>query len=506
MLFNSILILIMRTTRRKFIKYAGAAAVSGLTAGLASYALMPSNSVADSMDSTTIGIGSFEVERYRPPDYLKFLDWLRSVSKPLSGQRIVIAMENEPFPRAMQRINSDFFNFSGILTEYELTPFLQNLSNIRLAVNTKSPTYDIFNIDGSQIATFSDDLIPPQELAELYPELTYPDFDVDGFDSIGWALSSKYPQDLIFSPYEKELNGSVVQWPQDIPIMIHFYRKDLYEKEGLEPARTWDEYYEDIKHFDNPNGGFYGAVSMAFVHPSITFEYLNHLHSFGGKIWEVADDNTLRCVMNSDEAVAALENFVRFARYSDPGSSSYSWDTVASAMANNRAANAIQFADYSSLMDNPNKSQTVGKWGYKLNPAGPAGSFTTFAGAGVGVSKYSRHPKESWLWLQWVSTTGAQVVALQDPLNNSAPNRKAVYDDPIIKQELETGKLQYLKVVKEALSTNRVGTLISHPKWPQAGAIMNSKLHETWRGYITPREAVKTIQDEIDALGPVFTF
>jgi multiple sugar transport system substrate-binding protein len=434
------------------------------------------------------------------------MDWLRSVSKPFEGKKLVAALELEPAPLALQRMDPDFHDHTGTLVGYELTPFIQNLVNTSLAVSTKAPTYDIMNVDGSNLARFKNHLIPPAELAEEYPDFTYQNLDSNDFHRAGLAFSGKYPQDLIFPPYERNMGGSIFMWPQDMPVMIRFYRKDLYEREGITPGRTWDEYFEDVKMFDDPSNGIFGAGSMALAHPSIIFEYLSHLYSFGGKIWEIDDNNRLTCVISSDSAVAALENFVRLKNYSDPASASSTWAELGILMAVGRVANAIQWADYASIVNNPVQSLTPGDWGFTPNPAGPAGSFSSFGGAGVGVSRYSRNPEAAWLWLQWATSFGTQVVSLQDPIHYYTPTRTKVQNDTVISQEIETGRLKYLEVVNDVISTNKMATLVAFSGWQEVRLILGDVLARTWQGSLQPRNALKEAQEKIDRLGPIFQF
>ena len=497
----------MNISRRNFLKYTAASLIAGSATALSSQYLLSSNTSPSGTVTPTPATPRLDdlEKRYKPSEYLDFMEWLQSVSTPYKGKKIVTAFELEPSPLALQRMDPEYVKYTGTNVSFELAPFSQNLLNTGLAISTQAPTYDIMNVDASHLARFKDHLIPPQELAEQYPELTYPKLDAEGFFNSVWSFTAKYPQDLIFPPYEKNLNGQVFEWPQDMPMMIRFYRKDLYESEGITPGRTWDEYLEDLKMFHDPAGNIYGSGSMALSHPSIIFEYLTHLHSFGGKIWD-ADDNGLRCTINSDEAVAALENFIRVKQYSDPTSSGNTWSEVGLIMAVGRVANAIQFADYASVVNNPNQSKTPGKWGYTPTPSGPAGSFSTFAGAGIGVSKYSRNPEASWLWLQYATSLGTQIVAMQDPLHHSAPTRMKAYDDPVIQQAIESGHLEYLKVVKEIISGSHIATLISFPGWPQIRTIISTKIHRCWTGRLTPRQALKEAQEEVDSNGPIFNF
>jgi len=496
----------MKSSRRRFIKYAGASIIGGVATTLAGqYFLSPVKTSQNSTTTSTITKTGELDKRYKPSKYIDFMDWLSSVSKPYAGKKIAAALELEPSPLALQVMQPEFFKYSEINVGYELTPFIQNLVNTSLAVTSQAPTYDIMNVDGSNLGRFANHLIPPQELIDKYPDHTYPKLNLNDFHSAGIAFSGKYPQDLIFQPYEKNLNGTLFELPQDMPVMIRFYRKDLYEKEKITPGKDWNEYLEDLKMFDNPAKGIFGGGSMALSHPSIIFEYLNHLFSFGGKLWEL-EDKGLRCAINSDEAVAALENYLKLKNYSDPASASSSWVELSILMSVGRVSTAINWADYASIMNNPVQSLTPGKWGYTSNPVGPAGSFSTFGGAGVGVSKYSRQPELAWLWLQWATSVGTQIVSLQDPLHYSTPTRLSVYNDSFVKQMIDSGPLSYLRIAQEVLSSKRVATLITFPGWQQVRVILADVLSRTWNGGLTPRQALKDAQENIDKLGPVFQF
>ncbi len=497
----------MAISRRNFLKYATAALIGGSATTLSTQYLLSTSSRSSATDPTPSNMPVVDDldARYKPPEYLELMEWLQDVSKPYKGKKLVTAFELEPSPLGLQRMDPDYFKHTGIDVGYELAPYTQNLLNTTLAISTQAPTYDLINVDNSQLARFKDHLIPPQELAERYPEITFPNLDTDDFFDSAWAFSSKYPQDLIFPPYGKHLDGKVFEWPQDMPMMVRFYRKDLYENAGITPGKTWEEYREDLRMFNDSSAGYFGGASMAFSHISIIFEYLNHLHSFGGKIWEI-DEDGIRCVISSDEAITALENYVQLKQYSDPVSSSSTWAEVGLMMTVGRVVNAIQFADYASTVNNPIQSKTPGKWGYLKTPEGPEGSFSTFAGAGVGVSRYSRNPEAAWLWLQWATSLGTQKMVIQDPLHHSVPTRMKVYNDPVIQQKIETGNLDYLKVIKDIMAESHVATLISFPAWPQIRLILSRSLSQCWSSTLTPREAIKQIQEEIDKVGPVFKF
>jgi hypothetical protein len=86
---------------------------------------------------------------------------------------------------------------------------------------------------------------------------------------------------------------------------------------------------------------------MAGTDVAIVYEYQAHLSSFGGVLWEV-EGTTIIPVMNNDKAIAALENFVRFQPYSDPGSSYFAWEDVFNSVSHRSAATGLLWNGYAN--------------------------------------------------------------------------------------------------------------------------------------------------------------
>src|SRR5579862_1349482 len=66
------------------------------------------------------------------PDYQGFLEWLQSVSGPYRNKSLDISLEAEFGPRALQVIDTDFFNATGIHDNYNIQTYPIQLQDISL--------------------------------------------------------------------------------------------------------------------------------------------------------------------------------------------------------------------------------------------------------------------------------------------------------------------------------------------------------------------------------------
>ena len=108
--------------------------------------------------------------------------------------------------------------------------------------------------------------------------------------------------------------------------------------------------------------------------------------------------------VNSPEAVQALDLYGRLLRnYGPPGAVNYHWYECVSLFVQGKAA---LYTDVNSRLfqfEDPAKSQVVGKVGYAMFPAGPAGRKPTMEAISMAISAKSRKKEAAYLFLQWAA-------------------------------------------------------------------------------------------------------
>lgn len=488
----------MNPSRRRFIKYAALAAAGTAVGAYFGYPyLFTSKQNGGQISSATSTSTTSYIPGNVSPDYAQFLQWLNSVSKPYAGQTINMALQLEPTPLAMQQLAPDFFKATSINDQYDIKPYFLHLSDLSFMVGSGAPTYDAFDVDHQDTGFFKNHIISPSELSDKYPDLTYAKINPNDFQKTAWSLFANYPPSSYAGPSSSSTKD-IFFIPFDMDVMIEYYRTDLFSSMLISPPMTWDEYFQDVKVLNKSQTRF-GTVTQGGPSISVIYEFLNHLSSFGGKLWNY-DGTQLTSALDTQEALSALENYVRLSPYSDPSSPYYSWDDVTRDLLLGVAGTALQFNSFQYFMNDPIRSKVVGLIGYNQSPAGPAGSFSTFGGSGLGVSRYSRHPEAAWLWLQWATSLGAQEAALLNSFH-AYPSRLAAFEDSVVKSALQKSGYEALRVARRVWDANRVATLVAFPKWTQVLDVLSLHLSKAVAGSETPQIALSAAVRQIGSKG-----
>jgi len=486
--------------RRDFLK-AGAIVGAGAAAA-AAYALYGPGGIATSTtqvvssSTTNAGLQQRLADPSVPQEYKDFLTWLQSVSGKYRGTKLNINLQSEPDYRALQSLDIDFYNASGINSQYDLEPYVINLEKTRLAVQTGSPAIDIIDFDSLDIPTFKDNLIPPQTLADTYPEFTYPGFTLSDFLPLPTNLIATYPPVL---PDASTPSGEIFCFPYNTPVMLRYYRTDIYNSLGLSPPQndTWDDYYNDVVKIGTSTN-VYGCDSQASTTTPIFHEFTNHLYSFGGRFYDVNGDS-ITPTINDPANVLALENFVRFYPYTLPNALTNDWDGCVSDLAHGLAANAITFEDYSVLIDDPLRSIEVGNMGYSVNPSGPSGSYSTYVGDGLGISKFTKNTEAAWLWLQWATAQGTQMMLVADNQTRYVPSRSSALNSPFVQGIIATPTYYPVQLTEQILASGKVAYVPTFKGSDGASAAIALAIYNTFVGQASAQQALDQAQSTVQA-------
>ncbi|TJW34912.1 MAG: extracellular solute-binding protein, partial [Mesorhizobium sp.] len=148
--------------------------------------------------------------------------WLSDVGKPFAGTTLRLATESTPPSNAIAtQLKQYFEEATGIKVEIEVLPLEQVLQKLTLDVASSLGTYDLYYIDQSWAASFSQDVFDPREQLKN-ADLAMPNYNIDDF--------LKPLVDGI-AMYEDRMVGV----PYDIPIFIMQYRKDVWDELKLPP-------------------------------------------------------------------------------------------------------------------------------------------------------------------------------------------------------------------------------------------------------------------------------
>jgi len=198
------------------------------------------------------------------------------------GGEINVFLIPSPSSTSIQSFIPEFEAETGIKVNVSETPYGEAHQKQLLSYNQKAGAYDIAQFDNSFLAPFC-------QANAMLPLDSY----ISGSDEYDISDFGQGQQD-----YGK-CNGETLGLTLSTEPMIQWYRTDLYEKLGLTPAKTWDEYYNNAKKLQAAG---YGGQIMGFG-PNVSWWWMTLVWSFGGALY----DENLNPVVNSKEAVAATD-------------------------------------------------------------------------------------------------------------------------------------------------------------------------------------------------------
>jgi multiple sugar transport system substrate-binding protein len=307
-------------------------------------------------------------------------------------------------------------------------------------------------------------------------------------------LIGSYPPVLPDAPTP---SGQIFCFPFNTPLMIRFHRTDIYDTLKLPQPVTWDDYYDSVQVIGT-SSNVYGCVSQASITTPIFHEFYNHLYSFGGRFWDI-NGSSITPTVSSDKNVQALENFARFFPYTIRSSVTNTWEDCVTAMAHGQAANAITFEDFAVLIDDPLRSLVVGNMAYSVNPSGPNGSYSSYIGDGIGISKFSRNPQAAWLWLQWATATGTQMMLVADPLARYVPSRISASNSSFVQERLGKPAYDPVRISKDILSSGKIAFTVPFKGSSNAADVIAKSIFDTYTGVSSAKRALDSAQTQLES-------
>lgn len=216
------------------------------------------------------------------------------------------------------------------------------------------------------------------------------------------------PEDFIKSIYDQYTlhDGRRYGLPYDGDSHVLFYNKELFDRHGLKPATTWDEYTENarvITEAEKKNGIYGAAVLGAKIPVIILSTYANRLTGFGGNFLKADGSSAL----DSEEAVAALESLLKSAPYALPTPLETRFEEGLPAFLGGKAAQIDFWTDLGGYAQDPKGSQIVDKWGVTRIPVGgknrtPRLAFN--AGFGFAITAGSKNKDIGWELIKFATS------------------------------------------------------------------------------------------------------
>ncbi|MEZ5830376.1 MAG: ABC transporter substrate-binding protein [Dongiaceae bacterium] len=271
------------------------------------------------------------------------------------------------------------------------------------------------------------------------------DIDVFQIDVVWPAILAPHLADLTASLSEQErtdqfktliendtVDGKLVAIPWFVDAGLLYYRKDLLEKYGKEPPKTWADLADAAKavmegEAKAGNTAMQGYVWQGKAYEGLTCNALEWIASFGGG--SIVDHEGMVTIDNP-QAVKALQTAKSWIGTISPkGVLSYAEEESRGVF---QSGNAVFMRNwpYAWALANAEDSPVRGKVGIAVLPEGDgtdARHAAALGGQHLAVSRYSEHPKEAADLVRYLTSAPEQKRrALEGSFN---PTLQSLYAD-----------------------------------------------------------------------------
>jgi len=198
-------------------------------------------------------------------------------------------------------------------------------------------------------------------------------------DATGWA----YRKDWFEDPAEKEAFKAKYGYDLDVP-------------------KTWAQMRDIAEFFQRPDQKRYGiAIYTDNAYDALVMGFENALFSYGG---DLGDYSTYKVegIVNSPEAVAALESYKELYKFTPPNWGKTFFLENNQAITEGLAAMSMNYFAFFPALANKAANPYADVTGYFANPAGPGGKqHAALGGQGMSIVSYSTKQEEAYKFLEW---------------------------------------------------------------------------------------------------------
>lgn len=301
-----------------------------------------------------------------------------------------------------------------------------------------------------------------------------PFIEADKFD-----LNQFFPATLMQLRYNGKTGLAI---PRETSSITMFYNTDLFDKQGLPyPTANWSyddllEYARKLTRDTNGDGTneFWGINA-----PTAWFLRVNVLWAFGG---DILNPSYTQYVMDQPAAVNAIQWIADLFwkhKVAPPNNQPYfSTGQV-----------GMMYAGYWDIGYNAKQNF---KWDVQILPQGPAGRFVRVATGGHAIPAGSKHKKEAWELLKYLSSHEAMLVLAESGTSMPAL-RSAALTPAVI-----SGYPEHRRLFVESLQYGRVDPVTT--VWDKMIAELDKALGPVWTNEKTAAQALSGVRPIIDTL------
>src|SRR5260221_2418135 len=230
-------------------------------------------------------------------------------------------------------------------------------------------------------------------------------------------------------------DGKLVGIPYRLTAQILHYQKELLEKAGFAQAPATFAEFEKAALAVNSPPSRYGFGLMGKQGAGTFTNSIPWMFSAGGQL---LDFKTGEIFINDDRAAAGLQFYADLAlkdKGVPPEAMTWEFDEIIAGAQKDRYAMSVTFSSYGTLFNDPNLSQTGGRWVWSTMPGHPSKeqNRSLIDGQFMAISKYSRYPDWAMEFLRLACSKEAMLRSMEA---GNAPPRGSSLRDPAMVAKL----------------------------------------------------------------------
>lgn len=267
-----------------------------------------------------------------------------------------------------------------------------------------------------------------------------------------------------------------------------FYRKDVLDREGQSPPRTWAELERQARTIA-PEYGLGGYAGQFLPYEGLTVNAAEAVYSAGGTI---LGDEGERVTVDSTAAREGLGFLTQGVRdgWIPKEALTYKEEESRQAFQDGRLL-FLRNWPYAYAGASGAQSRVAGKFGAVPLP-GPGGPGTSvLGGSNLAVSSHARHPESARDLIAYLTSERVQRRVLSE--GALPPVRAALYEDPAL-----VARFPYLPALRASVLA--AAPRPKSPHYEQVSLAVQAVAHDAMAQHQTPEAAVRRLADELAAI------
>lgn len=379
------------------------------------------------------------------------------------GKRLSLAVNSGVEGDALKQAARDYEAQTGVRVEIAEFPYANLFEKELIDLTSRTGAYDVIMLDDPWFPRFAAE----DMLADFTPHLARRGLSGPDEDFVAASLA------LCRHPYEK---GALYALPYVGNSQLFFYRKDLFEKHGLNTPEAWDDVLNAARVIQERERGVHGYVMRAAQGNAVVADFMPIFWAFGAEMFDEAG----RPTVNSPEAVAALRFMLELGKYSPPGYQSFNADEVSAHLLQGTAAMSINWPAWITAFDDPSKSKVTGKMEFANLPSARNPGRAEIGNWLLAIPRDSQNAEAAFDFILWA--TAPEQMRLS-AIRGNPPTRRSLFNDAELRAKYPAYPAQL-----RSLETSRPRPRT--PLWNEIENAFGVYLSKANGGELSPEEAL----------------